>query len=108
MPEIEIFDDKSVMVGKRRKGKDETIEDAMKTMERFSDWLVAAQDASRNAWQQADAINAAMLYGMLTHLRDEIDELLALGGDDARNAFELFRGMKRPEQQPSEGTEKGG
>lgn len=89
MPEIEIFEDKSVMVGKRRKGKDETLEDAMKTMERFSDWLVAAQQ--QNAWLQADAINAAMLYGMLTHLRGEIDRVLALGGDDARNAYEFFR-----------------
>lgn len=89
MPEIEIFEDKSVMVGKRRKGKDETLEDAMKTMERFSDWLVAAQQQS--AWLQADAINAAMLYGMLTHLRGEIDRVLALGGDDARNAYEFFR-----------------
>ena len=105
MPEIEIFDDKSIMVGKRRKGKDETIEDAMKTMERFSDWLIVAQDASRNAWQQTDAISAAMLYGMLTHLRDETDKLLALGGDDARNAFELFRRMNRPEDKPNKETE---
>jgi hypothetical protein len=90
MPEIEIFEDKSILVGKRRKGRDESIEDAMKTMERLSDWLTDAQAASRNAWLQADAINTAMLYGMLTHLRDEIENLLALGGDEARATFEFF------------------
>ena len=89
MPEIEIFEDKTVMVGKRRKGKDETLEDAMKTMERFSDWLVATQQI--NPWLNADAINTAMLYAMLVHLGDEIDRVLALGGDDARNAYEFFR-----------------
>ena len=88
MPEIEIFEDKSVMVGKRRKGKDETLEDAMKTMERFSDWLVDSRQ--RNPWLQADAINTAMLYAMLAHLHGEIDQVLTLGGDDARNAYEFF------------------
>ncbi len=92
MPEIEIFEDKSVMVGKRRKGKDETLEDAMKTMERFSDWLVAAQQ--HNPWGEADAVNTAMLYALLVHLRDEIDKVIALGGDDARNAYEFFRKTK--------------
>ncbi len=90
MPEIEIFEDKSVLVGKRRKGRDETIEDAMKTMERFSDWLMSVQDPSSNVWLQTDALNAAMLYGMLTHLRDEIDKVMALGGDDARATYEFF------------------
>lgn len=92
MPEIEIFEDKTVMVGKRRKGKDETLEDAMKTMERFSDWLVAAQE--RNPWLQADAINAAMLYALLTHLHADIERVLTLGGDDARNAYEFFSRKK--------------
>ncbi len=94
MPEIEIFEDKSILVGKRRKGRDETIEDAMKTMERFSDWLADAQDASRNPWQQADAINTAMLYGMLEHLGAEIEKLIALGGDEARNTYEFFSKKK--------------
>jgi len=88
MPEIEIFEDKSVMVGKRRKGKDESIEDAMKTMERFSDWLVATQE--HNPWLETDAVGAAMLYGMMIHLREEIDRVIASGGDDARNAYEFF------------------
>ncbi len=93
MPEIEIFEDKSILVGKRRKGKDETIDDAMKTMERFSDWLADAQE--KNAWQQADAVSTAMLYGLLTHLQSEIEKLIALGGDEARNTYEFFKGMKR-------------
>lgn len=90
MPEIEIFEDKSVLVGKRRKGRDETVEDAMKTMERFSDWLILAQEDAHNAWLQSDALNTAMLYGMLTHLRAEIDRVLLLGGDEARETYEFF------------------
>lgn len=93
MPEIEIFEDKSILVGKRRKGRDETIEDAMKTMERLSDWLAQAQE--ENAWLQADAINTAMLYAMLAHLRDSIEALLSRGGEEARATFEFFKGMNR-------------
>ncbi|MBI4790472.1 MAG: hypothetical protein HY782_25865 [Chloroflexi bacterium] len=92
MPEIEIFEDKSVLVGKRRKGRDESIEDAMKTMERFSDWLILAQDGSHNIWLQSDALNNAMLYGMLTHMRDEIDKVLELGGAEARETYQFFAG----------------
>lgn len=90
MPEIEIFDDKTVMVGKRRKGKDESLEDAMKTMERFSDWLSYAQDSATNVWAQSDAISAAMLYGMLLHLRDEIDQVLASSGDEVGAVYQFF------------------
>ena len=96
MPEIEIFEDKSIMVGKRRKGKDETLEDAMKTMERFSDWLIAAQE--RNPWPEADAVNTAMLYALLVHLRDEIGKVIELGGEDARNAYEFFKGRGASQQ----------
>mgnify|MGYP001558102152 CR=1 FL=1 len=92
MPEIEIFEDKSILVGKRRKGKDESIEDAMKTMERFADWLALAP--RQNPWTEADVMNTAMLYGMLDHLRREIDTVIALGGDEAQTTFELFKGMK--------------
>lgn len=98
MPEIEIFEDKSVLVGKRRKGRDETVEDAMKTMERFSDWLVLAQDDAHNAWLQSDSLNTAMLYGMLIHLRDEIDQVLALGGDEARTTYEFFSRKTRQDE----------
>lgn len=92
MPEIEIFEDKSILVGKRRKGRDETIEDAMKTMERLSDWLQDA--AEKSPWQQSDPVNIAMLYGMLEHLRSEIDRTIALGGDDARATYEFFKRTK--------------
>ncbi len=92
MPEIEIFEDKSIMVGKRRKGRDDSIEDAFKTMERFSDWLTDSHE--KNPWLEADAVNAAMLYGMLLHLREEIEKLIALGGEDARNAYEFFKGKQ--------------
>ncbi|HEX9076129.1 MAG TPA: hypothetical protein VF932_10140 [Anaerolineae bacterium] len=109
MPEIEIFEDKSVLVGKRRKGRDETVEDAMKTMERFSDWLILAQDASSNVWLQADALNTAMLYGMLTHLHDHIEKVMALGGEDARAAYEFFArsnpGRPDPEMSPIPSSE---
>src|SRR5918912_1066999 len=99
MPEIEIFEDKTVLVGKRRKGRDETLEDAMKTMERFADWLADAED--RNVWGQADALNTAMLYGMLLHLHAEIERVLTLGGDEARGTFEFFKAMQpRPDTDP--------
>ncbi len=94
MPEIEIFEDKSILVGKRRKGRDETLEDAMKTMERFSDWLQDSREASRNPWLQSDPVNIAMLYGMLEHLRGEIEKVIALGGEDARNTYEFFSKKK--------------
>lgn len=93
MPEIEVFEDKSIMVGKRKRGKDESLEDAIKTMERFADWLALAPE--KNPWLEADALNAAMLYGMLAHLRAEIDRLIALGGEDARAAFEFIRSARR-------------
>ncbi len=94
MPEIEIFEDKSILVGKRRKGRDETLEDAMKTMERFSDWLQDSREASRNPWLQSDPVNIAMLYGMLEHLSGEIDKIISLGGEDARATYEFFKGRK--------------
>ena len=92
MPEIEIFEDKSILVGKRRKGKDETLEDAMKTMERFSDWLIASQEKS--PWLEEDPVNTAMLYALLVHLRDEINKVIELGGEDAHNTYEFFKGRR--------------
>ncbi len=100
MPEIEIFEDKSVLVGKRRKGRDETVEDAIRTMERLSDWLILAQD--ENAWLQTDALSMAMLYGMLSHLHDEIEQVLALGGDEARGTYEFFKGQTKDEGRRTE------
>lgn len=87
MPDLEIVNGNTMMVGTRRK-RDTSIEDALKTMERFSDWLGAAHE--QNPWQECDALNTAMLYGMLLHLREEIDHLIALGGKEARHTYEFF------------------
>ena len=58
-----------------------TVDDALKTMERLSLWLEAANQ--ENAWLQTeDPVQMAMLHGMLVHLRQEIDQLIALGGDE--------------------------
>jgi hypothetical protein len=60
---------------------DRTIDDALQTMERLAAWLENARQD--NAWQQADdPLQVAMLHGMLVHLRQSIDGLLALGGDE--------------------------
>jgi hypothetical protein len=61
---------------------DRTVDDALRTMERLAAWLDGARQ--ENAWQQAeDPLQVAMLHGMLVHLRQSIDGLLALGGDEA-------------------------
>ena len=58
---------------------DRTIDDALRTMERFAAWLENAKQ--ENVWIQAeDALQVAMLHGMLTHLRQAIDEVLMEGG----------------------------
>ena len=76
----------------RKKGGDQTIEDAFKTMERFVLWLQTAQQ--QNIWQSLDPLNSAMLYQFLDHLKQEISQLQTQGGEDARNALELFQLMK--------------
>jgi len=76
----------------RLKGGDRTIEDAFKTMERFTLWLGTARE--QNVWLTLDPLQTAMLYRFLEHLKSEIDGLIALGGDDARNALELFHLME--------------
>ena len=75
----------------RQKGGDQTIDDAFKTMERFVLWLQAAQH--ENIWQTLDPLQSAMLFQFLEKLTNEIHQLNALGGDDARNALELFQLM---------------
>jgi hypothetical protein len=70
--------------------RDRSIDEALKTMERLAAWLETANQ--ENAWQQAeDPIQAAMLHGMLVYLRGQIDQLIALGGDDV---LELVRALK--------------
>jgi hypothetical protein len=84
----------------RQKGGDQTIEDAFKTMERFVLWLQAAQ--RDNIWQTLDPLQMAMLYRFLDKLNGEIGSLAALGGEDARNAVELFRLMGQDAAQTSD------
>ncbi len=78
----------------RKKGGDQTIEDAFKTMERFVLWLQTARE--QNIWLTLDALETAMLYRFLDHLKTEIDKLADLGGDEARNALELFQLASEP------------
>ena len=77
----------------RKKGGDQSIEDAFKTMERFVLWLQTARE--QNVWQTCDPLQTAMLYRFLDHLKVELDGLMALGGDDAKNALELFQLMNK-------------
>ena len=87
MPEL---DETGRMKG-RQKGGDRTLEDAFKTMERLMLWMQTAQE--QNVWDEADPLQMAMLYRFLEQIDRQISQLLALGGDDARNALELFKLM---------------
>ena len=87
MPEL---DETGRMKG-RQKGGDRTLEDAFKTMERLMLWMQIAQE--QNVWDEADPLQTAMLYRFLEQIDRQISQLLALGGDDARNALELFKLM---------------
>ncbi len=72
--------------------RDRNIDDALRTMERLAAWLDTAQE--ENAWKQAeDPIQAAMLHGMLVHLRQQIDDLIALGGDELQDTVRALRAL---------------
>lgn len=76
--------------------QDRTVDDALRTMERLAAWLDTAR--AENAWQQAeDAIQVAMLHGMLIHLRQSIDELLALGGEEVEDVARAMRTLAAQE-----------
>lgn len=76
--------------------RDRTIDDALKTMERLSSWFETARE--ENPWQQADdPIQAAMLHGMLVHLRQEIDALIALGGEELQETVRALRALASQE-----------
>ena len=76
--------------------RDRTIDDALRTMERLAAWLETAKQ--ENAWQQAeDPLQNAMLHGMLVHLRKEIDELIALGGDELQETVRALRALAAQE-----------
>lgn len=69
---------------------DRTVDDALRTMERLATWLETAQQ--QNVWLQTDdPLQAAMLHGMLVHLRQEIDRLVALGGDELHETVKALR-----------------
>jgi hypothetical protein len=69
---------------------DRTVDDALRTMERLAAWLDAA--GRDNVWRQTeDPLQAAMLHGMLVHLRQEINGLLELGGDDLEETVRALR-----------------
>ena len=69
---------------------DRTIDDALKTMERLAAWLETARE--QDVWRQAeDPLEAAMLHGMLVHLREEIDQLIAKGGDELQETIRVLR-----------------
>jgi hypothetical protein len=76
---------------------DRTVDDALRTMERLAAWLETAQRAG--VWQQVeDPIQAAMLHGMLVHLRSEIDEVLRLGGDELDETVRVLRTLVMQEK----------
>ncbi len=71
------------------RGRDRTVDDALKTMERLADWLHQAQE--ENVWAWADPITIGMLHGMLVHIRGQIDALLEQGGDEVQSIVEGLR-----------------
>ena len=77
--------------------RDRTIDDALKTMERLATWLDQANQ--ENIWPQADsALQAAMLHGMLVHLRGQIDQLIALGGPELQETIRALRTLAAQEE----------
>jgi hypothetical protein len=69
---------------------DRTVDEALKTMERLATWLDTAR--RDNVWRQTeDPLQAAMLHGMLFHLRGEIEEVLRLGGDELQATVQALR-----------------
>jgi hypothetical protein len=70
--------------------QDRTVDDALKTMERLATWLDKAKQ--ENVWRQTDdPLQAAMLHGMLVHLQEEIDQVIALGGDELQETIRALR-----------------
>jgi len=70
--------------------RDRTVEDALKTMERLGQWLEMA--SQEDVWRQVnDPLQVAMLHGMLFHLQREIEQLLALGGEEVDETIRTLR-----------------
>ncbi len=75
---------------------DRTVDDALQTMERLAAWLENAQQ--ENIWQTLDdPLQAAMLHGMLFHLRREIDQLITLGGEELQETVQALRTLATQE-----------
>lgn len=69
---------------------DRTVDDALRTMERLAAWLETAR--RDHVWRQTeDPLQAAMLHGMLVHLRSEIETILSMGGDDLQETIRALR-----------------
>lgn len=69
---------------------DRTVDDALKTMERLAAWLDTAK--RDDIWSRTeDPLQAAMVHGMLVHLRGEIDQLIFLGGDELEETVFALR-----------------
>lgn len=70
--------------------RDRTVEDALKTMERLGQWLEMA--CEEDVWRQMDdPLQTAMLHGMLFHLQQQIEQLLALGGEEVEETVRALR-----------------
>jgi len=77
--------------------QDRSVDDALRTMERLATWLAAAED--QGIWHQADdPLQVAMLHGMLVHLRQAIDQLLAQGGDEVNETVRSLRALAAQER----------
>jgi len=77
--------------------QDRTVDDALRTMERLATWLeMAGQD---NVWLQTeDALQVAMLHGMLVHLQRQIDRLLLMGGEELQETVQALRTLAAQER----------
>jgi hypothetical protein len=76
--------------------QDRTVDDALRTMERLAAWLATAEQ--EDIWHQSDdPLQIAMLHGMLVHLRQSIDHVLALGGDEVSQTARALRALAAQE-----------
>jgi hypothetical protein len=76
--------------------QDRTVDDALRTMERLATWLAAAKE--QNIWLQTeDALQTAMLHGMLVHLHRQIDQLLLMGGEEVEDTVRALRTLATQE-----------
>ena len=72
--------------------QDRSIDDALRTMERLATWLATAEE--QDVWHQPeDPLQVAMLHGMLVHLRQSIDQVLAFGGEEAAETARSLRAL---------------